>query len=622
MNQGNSGTRATYKWEQVNNSGIGIYGSPEEITLREHQEVYAWFSNHIVTWTNNPTYWHEGSNSRSTIDGYARVINNNLSQAGYGSLIQTPYLEFNESNKVLRDYKMGTDLSFTDGWVQTVAENDQSEPVYYSFKDGEALYSKNSIYYKYDGIYVEADENGEMKENGTTADFSSIFFYKVIPASANNPIDLVLYKNRQNKIFKESNTGVYHAYTYNNGFILDPSRPDVTNRAELELKKGTLDKAANMNYVCYWEDQNNGFIDQYGNQTHLNDWNNHDAAYGWGRQPSTSEPDGLWKEYQRTNETKQIGTLITDANVNNWSYKCSEDGGQLHDKYIMVYLKGDGYEGWYIGFDYEASNSNPASNQSIYSDGICNDWIIKLTAAHNELYENIRIMCEDLGGNYGTSTTDIDYNDIVLDVTNAQTNWGSTEVVTLTLQAAGGTLPLIVTYTDKAANSTTGTELILFETHEMFEKDMVWSSRTDSYVQDVDYGIMYNTQAETKRGDKSPKTFTLFRGTTMSGNNTKRFNNPFNVRNIKFKVYRHGIEDYKANPPSGEPMLSDWISLDNIDGEPPIMICVPNTVDWLKERHKISDGYPTFRNWVSSPSLEFWNPDDNDHVVHSHLVNE
>ena len=68
------------------------------------------------------------------------------------------------------------------------------------------------------------------------------------------------------------------------------------------------------------------------------------------------------------------------------------------------------------------------------------------------------------------------------------------------------------------------------------------------------------------------------------------------------------------NPPhSEEPSSADWISLENQYGEAPLMICVPSEVKWLKERHKIDDGYPDFREWVRSPSYEFWNNsvDDN-----------
>ena len=55
-----------------------------------------------------------------------------------------------------------------------------------------------------------------------------------------------------------------------------------------------------------------------------------------------------------------------------------------------------------------------------------------------------------------------------------------------------------------------------------------------------------------------------------------------------------------------------------MEQEAPLMICVPNTTKWLKERHKIDDGYPRFKDWVKDPSFEFWNTSvstvDNTHL--------
>ena len=370
-----------------------------------------------------------------------------------------------------------------------------------------------------------------------------------------------------------------------------------------------------MDWVNYWDDEIKNYND-------LKDWNSNRAAYGWGRQPST-DVDGLYPQYGKTPSSGQNATLITNANVNQFAYKESVGGGQLHDKYIMVYLKGDDYEGWYIGFDHEAYDPyGVALNRNAFADGICNDWIIKVSAAGNASYENVRIMCEDLGGNYGKTTTDIDYNDIVLDVTNKieYWNWIRKETVTLTLQAAGGTLPLIVTYKDGNGAQ----ETILFETHEMFGKDCDWKQKNSAdgnyALSEVEYKTMYNTGENTATA--RPIKFVLFNEWAPENLLKKHrllIYQPFNIMNIGVKVYRHGLKDYMSNPPhSSEPSSADWISLENMEQEAPLMICVPNTTKWLKERHKIDDGYPRFKDWVKDPSFEFWNTSvstvNNDHL--------
>lgn len=583
-------TRGSYKWEMVNSpNNIGKYGSPEEITLKEHREVFAWFSNHIVTWKNNPNFCTTdgtGSN-RDIVEGTAYVIDTN--HPHYGSLL-------NYTNNSLDDTSVGTPIDFENGWVQTVAENPNEEMVYHSSKNKKPIYLKESIYYLFEGNYVQSDVNGNSQNNGVTKDAASVYFYKVINGTT------PLYKDDSNNFYIEG-TGVYKPF-HNDEINVYSDKPIYTNANELTLYSEPKVKSGSMDYVCYWD-----YSITPAQYEHLKDWNSLDAAYGWGRQPSTSV-GGKWYEVdgvvqQKTEEQKQIGTLITDANINNWTYGSSSSSSNLHDKFYAVYLKGDDYEGWYIGFDFEAEKPSSNGNERIFADGICNDWIIKVSPAGKSIYSNARIMCEDLGGNYGKSTTDIDYNDIVLDVTNEQSNWGNDEKVTLTLQAAGGTLPLIVTYNDN------GNEYILFETHEMFAKDLDWQQKINQggnySLSDVEYKTMYNTEEGT--ASATPRTFVLYRNIDAPSESHKKvFYSSFDITKIGIKVYRHELEDYMSNPPhSIEPSSADWISLDNQYGEAPLMICVPSTVKWLKERHKIDDGYQNFREWVRSPSYEFWN---------------
>ncbi len=571
-------TRATKKWDEVNSPGnIGVYGTPDPITLREHEEVYAWFTNHIVTWKKNPSYVSEEGDGtdRSIVQQTAFVINKNYSEAGYGSLIEGANYTFNNNNGVLGDYYVGTtNISFSNGWVQTVAQNPNEEPIYYSSLDGKVVYKGNTGgNYLYIGNYCEADATGNIITNGSTTEAANVYFYKVINDN------LPLFKSADNKIFVEGN-GYYEPYQ--NGLQwVDQNYPRLSNKETLKLHSHPAVKYVYMNFFNYWDEVTQKY-------EHTKDWNGV-TNYGW----NTTFP----------------GTLITDANVNDWTFGCSESRSTYHDKYFMVYLKGADYEGWYIGLDFEAQCDNSNDSERQLADGICNDWIIKVSTAGKSIYSNARIMCEDLGGNYGNSTTDIDYNDIVLDVTNKIEDWGNKETVTLTLQAAGGTLPLIVTYKDGDGAQ----ERILFETHEMFCKDYDWRDKLlaggvfDYELSSVEYETMYNTQENT--APAPTRTFVLYRANEpIIKRHMVRIYQPFNIMNIGVKVYRHGLDDYMFNPyNSSEPSSADWISLDNQYGEAPLMICVPSTVKWLKERHKIDDGYPDFREWVRSPSYEFWN---------------
>ena len=89
------------------------------------------------------------------------------------------------------------------------------------------------------------------------------------------------------------------------------------------------------------------------------------------------------------------------------------------------------------------------------ADGYFSDWIVTLTKAETTstpptpqpgtLTESLRVIAEDLTVD---QNTDFDFNDVVFDVTWSRTvdanNNISNSVVSITLKAAGGTLPLYV----------------------------------------------------------------------------------------------------------------------------------------------------------------------------------
>lgn len=88
---------------------------------------------------------------------------------------------------------------------------------------------------------------------------------------------------------------------------------------------------------------------------------------------------------------------------------------------------------YFVGFDYQANGQN--ANQQVKLDGYYNDWIIKITPG---IYKGAyRIIAEDLG-----DTDDFDFNDVVFDVVFR-------DATIITLQAAGGTMPLYIQVEDE-----------------------------------------------------------------------------------------------------------------------------------------------------------------------------
>lgn len=115
---------------------------------------------------------------------------------------------------------------------------------------------------------------------------------------------------------------------------------------------------------------------------------------------------------------------MQNSGTSSFGYRASLDG-KMHYNYTIQYIEG----AYYVGFDFEATGQNP--NQQVAADGYYSDWIVKISPA---VYTNAyRIIAEDLG-----DSDDFDFNDVVFDVA---TNGGATII---TLQAAGGTLPLYI----------------------------------------------------------------------------------------------------------------------------------------------------------------------------------
>lgn len=238
-----------------------------------------------------------------------------------------------------------------------------------------------------------------------------------------------------------------------------------------------------------------------------------------------------------------------------FSFKTSQSGGErIYGHWRMEKINGN----YYIGFDHEAWRQAPANaNEEDKRDYIYNDWIIKIVpglgySEEDKIKETGRIICEDLGG-----IGDFDFNDAVFDATIYES--GKTII---TLQAAGGTLPLTVAG---------------IEVHEAFgvsTKDMV----------NTGVGIV-----------KDAYTFEA----------SEKYNSLIEIPIIVM---------HNANATNMERYT---IELKAEIGKAPQKICVPTSFEWPKEYKSIEDAYPGFKNWVNTGD-KWYNENPNYALIYKH----
>lgn len=262
----------------------------------------------------------------------------------------------------------------------------------------------------------------------------------------------------------------------------------------------------------------------------------------------------------------------TDGGVTtDFSYHNSDDDA-TYDRYVLVYLSFDGpqtglhYEGYYLAFDYEYKKTDSeGKTATIEPDGYYSNWIVKLSPGQNipvpptaNKTESRRVMCEDLGNTY-----DFDFNDLVFDVyytydvDENDANVKSNIKAHITVQAAGGTLPIYIGQVDDA-----------HEAHKVMGAT--------------------STNVAINVGGERRNAATI----TLPANDT----NPNNIDIYVESVGNPAMSTVTLLPKSG---ASASIA--------PQKICVPVSTKWLKENQQIEYGYPDFDAWVSDQRTEWWN---------------
>ena len=265
--------------------------------------------------------------------------------------------------------------------------------------------------------------------------------------------------------------------------------------------------------------------------------------------------------------SEKTGTVITGAmlmynsDTYKFGFKSSEDNGHVFYNFRMEEIDGS----YYVGFDFEAAGQNP--NEQVARDYVYDDWIVKIVPGKGVTppVSRVRVMAEDLG----TMSSDFDYNDVVFDILFVEEN-GSYKA-DIILQAAGGTLPL---YIGEGEGNT-------YEVHALFG---------------VDTDVMVNTHAEDRglkgKSNLAPVPFTV---NLPSGKNyaTMKAEDAVDALNITVKIGNNTVH------------LTPKASYENYSNAPK-MIVAPVGTEWVDERILISKVYNKFVDWISDPTIKWW----------------
>lgn len=170
---------------------------------------------------------------------------------------------------------------------------------------------------------------------------------------------------------------------------------------------------------------------------------------------------------------------------------------------------------------------------------------------------DVRIIAEDLSA---SDDTDFDFNDVVFDVTFDEND---DTKATVTLRAAGGTLPLRIAGNDD------------YEVHKLFQKEVK---------------CMINTNADKILTDELRK-----QGYTFD-NNVPAVSFEVTVQSKENRGNDILIEVQKADE-NGNPV---WYPIEAKQGQPAAKIAVDTKFEWCNEKQSLKDKYRNFVNWVQN----------------------
>lgn len=289
------------------------------------------------------------------------------------------------------------------------------------------------------------------------------------------------------------------------------------------------------------------------NTVHINDFNaTHNGFNAWNA------------IYVKDGSSKQFAYYASYGSQWQWKFKCvalTVPGECFADGVARV--------GYYVGLSYYCDKVEVANQKGeiIGEDVVnyANDWILKITPGAGEIIPtepSLRVMAEDLSA---SDKSDFDFNDVVFDVTRIDAT--SAEI---TLQAAGGTLPLCISREVlETIPSDYPNDDVCWEVHDLFQ---------------VDTDVMVNTKAQEKnlKGTDKPAVTNLI----VSGNfPADQDGFAAAVKNIRVWVFK----------------ADKWMELKAEVGKPACKIGVPVDLHWAWERTNVNSAF-NFDVWVQNPS--------------------
>lgn len=398
---------------------------------------------------------------------------------------------------------------------------------------------------KYDGKYVnpEYDANFEQMIGGEIHPQQDWGFYSVIGTRASQP--------NSNQWGTDDDNGKYKDYP----------KPDDISAEELAAVLAVFNEKGKEKYEPLVNLQN-FFVQQvwcgeFGpsmNQlSSVVDYKVEVVSW-WPYEEKIVPCEPYHDEYYNFNNGKYNGDplqgcmLMWNSSTTDFGFKTSESNGQWVDAHWrMEYIAPYGY---FVGFDHESWTYHEGNeNENNARDYVYNDWIIKLVpglgfefpgddpiVSADTIYA-VRIMGEDLG-----TTDDFDFNDIVIDV-----HITDDYVAHITLQAAGGTMPIYIGPGDK---------------HEVHKE----------------FNVPVYTMVNTGSGPSLPAVQFDLDGEY------------FHPRDVEIRV-EHGNFVYA--------LTADV-------GKTPQKFACPIGTAWMKERHDIITGYPNFSEWATKKAPRNW----------------
>lgn len=294
--------------------------------------------------------------------------------------------------------------------------------------------------------------------------------------------------------------------------------------------------------------------------------------------------DQVSNDYEHVNDFNASGgakeqvMYAYDVSSEDWFYRESRGGHRPdHNNWTVRYINGN----YYLGFDYwceKVAGEGYAQDDYclIKPDGYYNDWIIKLSSGKHVVDSYTRrIMCEDLGNTY-----DWDFNDLVFDVTIYNGEYGNGQsgyYAQITLQAAGGTLPIYIGQKDDA-----------HEAHFLFGVDSTVPVNVDAVGGVNRPAVVFHLPLDDSY-EISEQTITV--------NGQERLVLSFDPNQIPIYVTRADMDD---------PATADNYVLTAVKGQAPQKFACPCDTYWMKEfkniegiENKQPAGHPYFAAWIA-----------------------